>query len=224
MQDRHLASLGSLAAGAAHELGTPLGTINLLVGELPHMSEAERGDAVESIRAEVKRCKTIVQRMATPDARVSELGAQAGPWTVADLAAEAGHVKTVPVRVDLDDSANHAETTQPHESLGQIVRELLTNAAEACRRRGDSTGIELRIAVAEGHATVQVEDDGVGMASELAAAAFDPFLSTKPEGEGMGLGLYLARAQMRQLGGTIELQSAPDRGTIATISFPLTHD
>ena len=55
----------------------------------------------------------------------------------------------------------------------------------------------------------------------LSRAAFDPFFSTKPEGSGMGLGLYLTRAQLRQLGGSIEVDSEPGRGTTVSITFPL---
>jgi signal transduction histidine kinase len=58
------------------------------------------------------------------------------------------------------------------------------------------------------------------MAPQAAAAAFDPFFSTKEEGSGMGLGLYLARAHLRQLGGTIDLESQPGRGTTVHVRFP----
>jgi two-component system sensor histidine kinase RegB len=220
IQDRHLASLGSLAAGAAHELGTPLGTIGVLVGELEHMDEAERAAALESIKAEVKRCKGIVQRMATPDARISTLGVNVEPWPVADLATEADSIRGVTVEVDVDSSAKEQRTDQPYESLAQIVRELLTNAADACRRREGSSGIRLGLRVAEDRLRIEVTDDGVGMDEELATAAFDPFLSTKPEGEGMGLGLYLSRAQLRQLGGTIDIETKPGQGTTVAINIP----
>ncbi len=59
------------------------------------------------------------------------------------------------------------------------------------------------------------------MDSAVASAAFDPFFSTKPEGSGMGLGLYLTRAQLRQLGGSIAVDSTPGSGTAVTIEFPL---
>jgi two-component system sensor histidine kinase RegB len=219
--DRHLASLGSLAAGAAHELGTPLGTIAVLASELPHMDTTERNDAVQSIRHEVARCKKIVQRMSTPDARVHTLGADASPWALEELEADLRSDGAVPVRVEFASGARDARCALPREALGQIVRELVTNATEACRRRPESKGITVRIDRDASGARVQVEDDGEGMDSALSRAAFDPFFSTKPEGSGMGLGLYLTRAQLRQLGGSITVDSEPGRGTTVTITFPL---
>ena len=222
LEDRHLASLGSLAAGAAHELGTPLATIQVLAGELKYMEGDERDEAVASMKHELARCKTIVQQMVTPDARVMELDADAEPWPLSDLANESQGVDGV--RVDVDPSVDGVETDQPYEALGQIVRELITNAAEACRRKPGSTGIDFALRVEDKHAVVVVRDDGTGMDEDVAEAAFDPFFSTKPEGSGMGLGLYLTRAQIRQLGGTIALRSKPGKGTEFEIRFPLTHN
>lgn len=220
-EDRHLASLGSLAAGAAHELGTPLGTIGVLAADLSLMDDEERADAMVSIRSEVKRCKEIVQRMATPDARVSMLAQAAGPWALADLASEADPIRGVDVQIDIAPEARDAQCDLPRESIGQIVRELLSNAAEACRRRPGSGGVELHVTVDGPAALIKVRDDGEGMDADTTTAAFDPFFSTKPEGEGMGLGLYLTRAQVRQLGGTIELSSRKDLGTEVALRLPL---
>jgi two-component system sensor histidine kinase RegB len=224
LEDRHLASLGSLAAGAAHELGTPLGTIQVLAGELRYMSDADRDEAIVSIKHELARCKAIVQQMVTPDARVSRLDADAPPWPLRELVEEASVIAGVEVAIEIHSAAESAQCSQPREALGQIVRELLTNAAEACRRRSGSKGIRLRLGVDEGRATIAVRDDGEGMTQDVATAAFDPFFSTKPEGSGMGLGLYLTRAQVRQLGGAIELQSHAGEGTEFTIRLPLNHD
>ena len=221
LEDRHLASLGSLAAGAAHELGTPLGTIQVLVGELPHMDQAERGEAVESIKTELARCKTIVQRMSTPDARISNLGAGQAPWSLQSLADEARQGVDASVEVSLDASADEVRSDQPREALAQIVRELLSNAVDACRKKESAAGVRLQLSARDGRAIVAVIDDGVGMDPALRAAAFDPFLSTKPEGEGMGLGLYIARAQLRQLGGSISVSSRPNAGTQVVVEFPL---
>jgi len=221
IEDRNLASLGSLAAGAAHELGTPLGTITVLASELPYMDTAEREDAVQSIRHEVSRCKEIVQRMATPDARVTELGADAEPWTLGALADEVRPSGDPPVKFVFAPGSEDARCDLPRDAIGQVVRELLANAAEACRRRNGAQGIEVRVRATDGHATLAVADDGEGMDASLSSAAFDPFFSTKPEGSGMGLGLYLTRAQLRQLGGTIAMKSEPGHGTTVTITFPL---
>jgi len=220
IEDRHLASLGSLAAGAAHELGTPLGTIAVLASELPHMDATERTDAVQSIRHEVGRCKAIVQRMSTPDARVHALGSDAIPWPLSSLEDET-FASDIPVELDFGPGSRDARCELPRDALGQILRELVANAAEACRRREGARGITVRVTTMDREARIEVEDDGAGMDVALSRAAFDPFFSTKPEGSGMGLGLYLTRAQLRQLGGSIAVDSEPGRGTTVRITFPL---
>ncbi|MCX4245498.1 HAMP domain-containing histidine kinase [Paraliomyxa miuraensis] len=227
MQDRHLAALGTLAAGAAHELGTPLGSIQLLVGELPHMGQEEREEALATVKRELSRCKGIVHRMASPQLSAQAVAADGGPsWPLRALGEQATRVAEeggVPLRIRGPSPAG-VELRRPREPLEQIVRELVANAVDACRRRGDGAGIVLWLGTEGDDAIVEVRDRGVGMAAEVAANAFNPFYSTKAEGEGMGLGLYLARAQLRQLGGTLELRSLPDRGTTMRITLPLHPD
>jgi len=219
-QDRQLAALGTLAAGAAHELGSPLGTVAMLVGDLGVMSEAERSDAIATIRQELKRCKTIVQQMSSPELRVPSLGRASEAWPLARLVDELRD--SGELQIEIDASARGVSTSQPIEVLGQIVRAVVANAVDACRARPGSTGVRLRVAVAGDQAQITVVDDGAGMAPQAVAAAFDPFFSTKPEGQGMGLGLYLSRAHLRALGGTIELASQLGHGTSVEIRFPLT--
>jgi two-component system sensor histidine kinase RegB len=222
LQDRHLTALGTLAAGAAHELGTPLGSIHLLAGELPHMAGDEREEAVTTIQHEVARCKSIVHRMKSPELSAQDLSADGGPpWPLGALGEQASEVARgsgVPLTVA---GPRDVELRQPRAALEQIVRELVTNAIDACRRRGDGGGeVVVELARDGERVRVEVRDAGVGMEPEVAANAFDPFWSTKAEGEGMGLGLYLARAQLRQLGGTLELESTPGRGTTLRMLLP----
>ncbi len=223
-QDRQLAALGTLAAGAAHELGSPLGTVSMLVGDLAYMSEAERNEAIVTVKQELQRCKHIVQQMSSPELRVLSLGKATEPWPltrlVSELRGSAGELH-LDITIDREVEAG-ATTTQPPEVLGQIVRAVVANAVDACRARPGATGVRLRVALESGQASITVTDDGCGMAPQAAAAAFDPFFSTKPEGQGMGLGLYLARAHLRAIGGTIELESKLGEGTTVQVRFPLT--
>ncbi|MEM7160387.1 MAG: HAMP domain-containing sensor histidine kinase [Myxococcota bacterium] len=223
IQGRHLAALGTLAAGAAHELGTPLGSIQLLVGELPHMSEEEHTEAVGTIKGEIGRCKEIVHRMASPEMSVQNLGAEgAEPWPVSVLGEQAQRVVAASdIELHLDIPAE-LHSRVPREPVEQILRELVANAVDACQRREDGkAAITVAASEDDDEIVVEVRDQGVGMDSEVAAHAFDPFYSTKAEGEGMGLGLYLARAQLRQLGGQLELESTADRGTTLRMLLPI---
>lgn len=81
LRDRQLAQIGSLAAGAAHELGTPLATLNVLVGELESMDADERAEAVESMRDQLGRCKRIIGSMANAELRADAMAAiEIEPW------------------------------------------------------------------------------------------------------------------------------------------------
>lgn len=222
LEDRHLTALGALAAGAAHELGTPLGTIKLLVDELPHMPREESETALATIREQLARCKLIVSRMASPQLRVSALG-QAHAWTLAKLVTELEGVDAgVPLTVTIDDAVASRTCRQPFEALSQLLRELINNAADACRRTGVADrGVAVAFAVHGARLVIDIVDRGVGMDSDALAAAFSPFHTTRPENQGMGLGLYLARAHLRQLGGTITIESQLGHGTSVRVELPL---
>lgn len=213
LEDRHLAQVGSLAAGAAHELGTPLATMNVLAGDLSRMSAGELADASDTLRSELARCKRILSRMAAPEPRAAS-GADVESWQLSQLADDLADSEAT---VTIDDPGGDAIQI-PRGAVSQLVRELVTNARTA---GGADVAVRIRIARTGSEAVIEVEDDGPGMAPDVLAAAFDPFFSTKPEGAGQGLGLYLARAQARLLGGTIDLESALSAGTRAVLRFPL---
>ena len=218
LEDRHLAAIGTLAAGAAHELGTPLATMTVLAEELPHMNEAERTDAVDGIARELDRCKGILQRMSSPELRADRLGRSDAPWSLLELK-ELVHELEDRSEVELEvDAAADAHSTLPRSALRQVVRELLSNALRAAQE--DGSRVALRTKMAGEQVLIEVEDDGRGMSSDAAERAFEPFFSNT-EGTGMGLGLYLVRAQIRQLGGTIELDSQLGRGTRVRVHLPL---
>jgi two-component system sensor histidine kinase RegB len=222
LEDRHLAALGTLAAGAAHELGTPLATIKLLADELPHMDAGEAESAHATMREQLARCKLILSRMASPELRVSALGVGES-WAVSELAEEIESLELgVPLSLVISEGLLARRCRQPFEVLSQLVRELANNAAQACRRTGDaSRGVDVELGERDGRLHIEVVDRGVGMDAAALASAFDPFYSTRPEGQGMGLGLYLARAHLRQLGGSIRLSSAPGEGTTVHVELPL---
>lgn len=223
LQDRHLAAIGTLAAGAAHELGTPLGTIKLLVDELPLMPADERDEALTTVREQLARCKLIVSRMASPELRVDAIGVNARAWPLRELVPALANLDhDVPVEIHVAADARDRTTRQPFEVLAQLLREFIANGVEACRRSDDPDAkVIVEIRTQADQLRIDVRDHGVGMDQDTLAAAFDPFFSTRPEGTGMGLGLYLARAHLRQLGGQLELDSAPGQGTTVRVSLPL---
>ena len=109
-------------------------------------------------------------------------------------------------------------TLDPNK-IKQVVINLVMNAAHAMQGQGKitvTTGIN-----ATGMLELQVRDTGPGITPELQEEVFAPFFTTKPEGEGTGLGLYICQNIIREHGGTIALESQLGEGTLFRISFPV---
>lgn len=223
LEDRHLAALGTLAAGAAHELGTPLGTIALLGEGMEEMEPDERHEAVTDLLAQVERCKGIVQQMSSPELRADRLGAGVEPWTATRIRELLGR-EYPEIGVTVDERAASTSVSLPWTAVARVVRELARNAETASVRAGAKiSDVTASVRLVDGPAPleIRVEDRGPGMSSEGRQRAFEPFYTTAVEGEGLGLGLYLSRAQVRQLGGSLTLEAAEPGGTAAVLRLPL---
>ncbi len=220
-----VASLATLAAGAAHELSTPLSTIAVVVKELQRSAEKEEASAetredLGLIRQQVARCRDILHHMS------AQAGENAGePFVVLLLSAWLDevlqHLPTrarVRVAAEVDLSVYAVEG--PRRGLARALRGLLKNALQASP---SETDVRLAFAVAAGRVRVEVVDQGCGMAEDVLSRAGEPFFTTKTPGEGMGLGLFLTQTLAEQLGGALELRSVPGRGTTATLDLPLAH-
>ena len=217
-----LASLVTLAAGAAHELSTPLSTIAVAAKELER-SLARRGDDggaagdARLIREQVERCRQILEHMA------ADAGASAGealvPVAVASIVDGAlrGIADDPRLRVVDAEEARRYTVLAPPRAVTQALRGALDNARYATPMDG---AIVLRVRTDGGGCRFEVEDDGTGMPPEILARAGEPFFTTKPPGAGMGLGLFLTRAVLERLGGDLELVSAPGKGTTASLVLP----
>jgi len=213
-----LASLATLAAGVAHELGTPLGTIAVAAGELQRSAGAmgEAGgslvDDAALIRQEVRRCRDILDQMADPSGSIFGEDLQPLFWSVL----QAGLPEQAAQRLHCafpDEPGGLA----PLQGLTRTLRALVVNALEASP---DNSPIDLR-AWREGDQWVlRVADKGRGMSPDVLARAGEPFFTTKGTGEGMGLGLFLARTFAEQLGGGLTLTSAPGVGTQVELRWP----
>ncbi len=219
-----LASLTTLAAGAAHELGTPLGTIAIAAKELERvLARPELADGVSLrddarlIRAEVERCRRILDQMA------SDAGETTGE-ALADVPA-ARIVRDVLDGLAADDAARvrveglplAAAASLPRRAVVSAVSSLVRNALDATAAPGP---VLLRVAADERTLRVTVEDEGPGMTAEVLERAVEPFFSTKPPGKGMGLGLFLARTLAEGLGGELTIRSQPGVGATARLDLP----
>lgn len=214
-----LGALTTLAAGAAHEMGTPVNTITLAAAELEHRLRSQ-GDPVGAddarlIRAQAERCGDILRRMSAHGGEVA--GELAEDVDVADLVAEAGRNLAPEDAARVDWPAGPARIRAPWRGLALMLAGLVRNAIAAAPA---PARVEVRVQPLDGGVSVEVVDAGVGMPAEVLARAGEPFFTTRPAGGGMGLGLFLARRFAEAHGGRLELRSTPGRGTTARIHLP----
>jgi two-component system sensor histidine kinase RegB len=226
-RNQRLASLATLAGGAAHELATPLSTIAFAGGELERaLSTLEVAPAaVEQlgglqedarlIRSEVARCRRVLHHMAS-DAGTA-MGEVPTRVTVEDVWAEAldgvdaGAVDVVP------GAALGAWVRVPVRGLGSALRGLVKNGVAA-----SPSGERVRIEAAEVQEGIMltITDRGTGMAPDVLARVGEPFFTTRAAGSGMGLGVFLARSVVEQAGGRLAMQSILGAGTQVQVVLP----
>lgn len=221
-RDEKLASLSTLAAGAAHELGTPLATIAVVARELERQASRLGSESVvedaQLIRREVDRCRTIVLQMsAGAGEAVGEIPeAVELSVIVADL--KANLTPRLASRLSIDMPASPAASiVVPRQALVLVLSSLVRNAFDASLPEAT---VRLSIERGEDTARISVQDRGEGMSPAVLERAVEPFYTTKAEGAGTGLGLFLAKAFAERLGGRLSIESALGAGTRATITLP----
>ncbi len=224
-RQEQLASLATVAAGAAHELATPLGTIALVAKELersvpkPGSTDAALED-LRLIREQVARCRLILDQMGAGLGRSSEQVVEdiSLPALIRD--ALTGVRAEPAVFVEVEDEARGSTLRLPGRAVAQALRALITNAQDA----GADERVLVTGRVRDDRVRISVIDKGPGMSSEVLSRISEPFFTTKPPGSGMGLGLYLTRAVVEGLGGSLRIDSAVGVGTTASLELPITVD
>jgi two-component system sensor histidine kinase RegB len=218
-----LASLATLATGAAHELATPLSTIAVVAKELSRSLAPGGGNdtAVADahlIRREVERCREILRQMAADAGQhTGEAATRLGVRELVDAALD-GLPLPEQVRVTHGSGAGeHVLHAQPN-ATAQALRSVLKNAIQASPT---TSVVEVHTHVHDHECVIEVRDEGKGMSDEVQRRAGEPFFTTKEPGEGMGLGLFLTRIVLERIGGSLELRSTEGRGTTALVRMPL---
>jgi two-component system sensor histidine kinase RegB len=214
-----LASIATLAAGAAHELGTPLGTIAVAAKELQRRASALPGgerlvEDTELIREELERCRKVLDRMAL--AGGENVGEAPSSIVVEDLFAAVRARLTPEQSKRWETHSGVARIEGPQEAVLQLVENIARNGFDAC----ETGRVSLDVRGLEGAVDLRFADEGHGMDEQALKRATDPFFTTKNKGDRMGLGLFLARALVDSLGGQLLIESEPGHGTTVRVVIP----
>ncbi len=213
LRNERIVALGTQAAGAAHELGTPLSTMSVIIGEMrDDCSDPEQQDNLAILNDQVRNCKRILDSLlAHAKETSSELSLEEFIRNVLDdwqLLRPTVHYRF------------HVKGLQPSPrlrtdlALRSALLNLLNNAADASP---DEMDILLRWNEAD--ITLEIHDHGPGLTSEAASRAGSAFFTTKQEGH--GLGLFLSNATLERLGGSVRLSNREGGGATTTVTLPL---
>lgn len=212
-----LRAVGALAAGLSHEFATPLNTAQIRLNRLGRKEQLQSNSDLAAAVDSLERCDDILRRMAGAPLRPEKL----------DL--EAFDVKKFVERVCSSFSEAHPETSirvhvkghAPHRALlpqvafSQALIYLIDNAVESA---GAEEPIDVVVESTREHVDVSVLDRGEGWPEIVRAHIGQPFLTTKPDG--VGLGLYFVHTLIEALGGSFHMENRSKRGAIARISLP----
>lgn len=229
---QRLAATGKLVAGIAHEINNPLGGMRNAVRSLARgdLSPAKTAEYLELVQDGLARVEDTVKKVLLFTPRT----AQPKSTDLVDVAKKAVALarhrldrKNVRIEESYPESGLVRLFGDPHE-LQQVALNLLLNAGDAIperlkdgRPRPVDRGVVLIRVLSDGeHGILEVTDDGTGMTPEVQAQCFDFFFTTKPPGEGTGLGLAVVHNIITNHGGRIELESEPGKGTTFRVVLP----
>ena len=223
IQTEKLASVGQLAAGVAHEINNPLGTIvlysHLLLKQLQEADPAR--EDIAFIIAEAERCRTIVGSLLN--------FARQGKLVLGEVRAEALVEPIVAMLRRREEFENidmqvHVDAGLPplHVDADQMKQVLLNLAINACEAMPEGGTLRIGIHPAETprEVEIRVEDTGTGIPKENLGRLFTPFFTTKQIGKGTGLGLPIAYGIIKLHHGRIGVESEPGHGSVFTITLP----
>ncbi|MFA6201822.1 MAG: ATP-binding protein [Gallionella sp.] len=213
LRNERIVALGTQAAGAAHELGTPLSTMAVIIGELKHDSLLpEQQDSLSLLDEQVRACRRILDKMMHNAQDSGSITRTAANELISEVLDEWQLLRpTAQYRY-------HVEANAPLINVDVTLRaalmNLLNNAADA-----SPDAIEISTRHDNVNFILEIHDHGAGLSEEAALKAGSAFFTTKTEGR--GLGLFLANATIERLGGNVRLYNREAGGATTELSLPI---
>ena len=229
MQADRMASLGTLAAGVAHEINTPLSYIlhnlSFVRARLDSDAHAEDRELIGALRDAEEgghRVRQIVRALTVFARDDGDIRRRVDVTRAVRSAIQMARGEVRHRARLVEDLADVPSVVGDDLRIGQVVVNLLKNAAQAIPAGSpEMNEVAVRVfAAGDGRVTIQVSDTGIGIAPELRGRMFDPFFTTKPVGEGTGLGLSICHGIVTALGGEILVDSEPGQGSTFRVLLP----
>lgn len=218
LRDEHLVALGALAVGAAHELGTPLGTMAVVLKELEHeyAMQPELVKELHLLRDQVTRCKNTLSHMlsSTEQARAESGYSIALDCYLADLLAQWRSMRPSAQVTYRWTGPSPAPQIVAEQVLSQVITNILNNAADASEHN-----VEVEVSCNAEQLKIEVSDRGTGLTPSAETHAGKLFFTTKESGQ--GLGLFLVNATLRRFGGALSLSNRDGGGVCTRVTLPL---
>ncbi len=221
LRNERILALGTLATGAAHELGTPLSTMAVILKEMERdaAGDTENTANLGILRDQVNRCKSILSSLS---ASAGHARAEAGGGMPLDdylqnLLADWRTMRPT-VRIEaVCEGPRPAPRILTEQTLSQAIINILNNAADASPEH-----IEMDAYWDVDSLRIEIRDRGPGFTPAVEKSAGTPFFTTKPE-HGLGLGLFLAHATLNRFGSKVELLNREGGGACTRLALPLSH-
>lgn len=212
LRDEQLLAVGTLAAGTAHELGTPLNTMKLIVDEM--LLDGDNQADVVLLNQQIEQCKITLKQLLTTaeESQSTQLEAQSVRLYLDSILARWQLLRPL-LKTQIQFIESPEISVIFHPTIAQSILNLLNNAADASQQ------VDINISWNANTATINIRDFGPGLDAEKIATLGQPFVSDKAEG--LGLGLFLSQATLTRFGGSVTLQNAAEGGTLTQIMLPL---
>jgi len=230
MHVEKMASLGKMAAVVAHEVNNPLSGILTYAklirkwvasGQAEHEKREDAMQCLELIAAESRRCGDLIKNLLSLS-RTAPMNIQSTDLhSVIDrcLMLVRHQLELGGVELQLKLAKDLPLVSCDPAQIEQVLLALIMNAKDAMPR-GGNLWVETRLSGDETEIEIQVRDDGAGIAPDVLPHIFEPFLTTKESGHGVGLGLAISRGIVERHNGRIAVQSELGRGTTFTVTLP----